>query len=85
MKPVSPVAKGFEQLEVVFAKDQPEYLPLPALPIDDGNRLITRWRLTMRERLLILFHGNVYLWISTFKNPLQPVAITAEAPEFKTA
>ena len=35
MRPVSPVIPGYQDKEVIFAKDQPEYLPLPALRLDD--------------------------------------------------
>jgi hypothetical protein len=81
---VTPVVPGFGHLEVVYAKDQPEYLPLPVLPVDDGggqNRIVSRWKLTWQGRLRVLFGGSVYLWVSTFKQPLQPVALTTTPPE----
>lgn len=80
MKPISPVVRGAEAFEVTFAKNQHPYLPLPAVPTDDGNRYITRWRMTWRERIKALVYGDVYLWISTFGRPLQPVALTVERP-----
>jgi len=51
MKPVSPVFA--ERLpEVIFAKDQPEYIALPAVRIEgDEGEIITRWRLGLLERL----------------------------------
>lgn len=84
LRAVSPVVKGQEHLEVVYAKDQSEYLPLPVLPIDDGsgsNRIVSRWKLSWRGRLRVLFSGSVYLWVSTFRQPLQPVAMTTTPPE----
>jgi hypothetical protein len=80
MKPMSPVVPGFEGEEIVFAKDQPEYIPLPALPVDSAQKVITRWRLSWRERLQVLFHGDVYLWVWTFRRPLQPVALETSVP-----
>jgi len=80
MTPQSPVVKGSEDLEAVYAKDQPEYLPLPALPVDDGTRIITRWKLTLRERVRLLLTGDLYLQVLTFRRPLQPVALSVEAP-----
>ena len=34
MKPVSPVLPGYEMKEIVYAKDQPQYNPLPAVVIE---------------------------------------------------
>jgi hypothetical protein len=76
MKPVSPIAKGYEAQEIVYAKDQPEYQPLPALPVNDvAGTIITRWKLTWRERLAILFGRDVFLNVMTFGTPLQPVSL----------
>lgn len=79
MKPISPVVKGFEDLEVVFAKDQPEYLPLPALP--SGDQVITHWRLSWSERLRALIKGDLYLTLLTFRRPLQPISLSLKRPE----
>lgn len=44
MIPVSPVLTRLHK-EVVFAKDQPQYLPLPAvIHGDPEGRVITHWR-----------------------------------------
>lgn len=75
MNPISPVIPGFEHSEVTYAKDQPEYKPLPALPTGDGV-ILTRWRMNRRERLRALLSGDVYLWVWTFGGPLQPVSLT---------
>ena len=47
MKPVVPVIPGVEVPVTEFAKDQPEYMTLPLWV--DGDRVISRWRLTWRE------------------------------------
>jgi hypothetical protein len=59
---------------VTFAKDQPEYLPLPALVYPDGV-VLTEWRLTEDERQRIARGENLRLWIWTAGRPLQPVAL----------
>lgn len=43
MKPVE-----FPGVNVVFAKDQPEYMPLPAMkiPNDPQGLIITKWQLS---------------------------------------
>lgn len=59
---------------VVFAKDQPQYLPLPANLFPDG-KVLTEWTFTEEERALIARGENIRLWIWTFGQPLQPVAL----------
>lgn len=78
MIPVSPVLTA-NHLEIVFAKDHPQYLPLPAV-VKDGpeGRIITRWRLSLVERLKVLLTGSIFLEILTFKKPLQPVRLGVE-------
>lgn len=67
---------------VVFAKDQPEYMPLPALSIANPEReIICCWRLTWRERLQVLLTGNVWHHVLTFGRPLQPQLLATKEPE----
>lgn len=80
MKPVSPVVPGAALPETVFAKDQPEYIPLPAHVTTDGY-VISRWRLSWKERLRLFFRGDIYHWQGAFGNPLQPISISVDAPE----
>lgn len=79
MTPVSPVAHDPETRwgvsEITYAEDQPEYIPLPALRFPDGL-VVTRWNLSWKERLHILFGGNIFLGLLTFNNPLQPIQIS---------
>jgi len=78
VSPVSPVDPSGRISEVVFAKDQPEYIPLPAI-YKDGI-VTTRWSLSWRERFRILFSGSLWLMIATFGEPLQPVKMSTECP-----
>lgn len=71
----------FEQQNVVFAKDQPEYLPLPAHISSEGI-VTTCWELTPDEREVFLKTGVIYLRVLTFNEPLQPVVLTVENPFF---
>jgi hypothetical protein len=61
--------------EVVYAKDQPEYLPLPTLRSADG-RVVSRWSPTTEERAAIAGGADVYLTLHTFNQPLQPILMT---------
>lgn len=59
---------------VEIAKNQPEYLTLPALVFNDG-RVLTEWRFTEAERVAIARGENLRLWIWTCGHPLQPIAL----------
>ena len=72
--PISPVIDGLEAKEVVYAKDQPEYSPLPTLRSVSGV-VVSRWRLTKRECDAIASGADIFLYVHTFNHPLQPVAI----------
>lgn len=84
MKAISPVLPNSpEYNEVVFAKDQPQYLQLPAVNVtyEDGTRsVISSYRLTWRERLKILFTGRLWLEQLTFGQRLQPQRPTVNEP-----
>lgn len=66
--PSQPVDGG----HVVYAADQPEYQPLPVWRRESGA-VVSRWRLTWRERVAILLGRSLYLEVLTFGGPLQPV------------
>lgn len=74
MKPIE-----FPQANVVFAKDQPEYQPLPAHRAPDGT-VTTCWSLSWRERLRVLVTGRIYFSQLTFNAPLQPQLPSVDAP-----
>ena len=73
----------FPEVTVIFAKDQPQYRPLPAYRIegDPKGRVICCWELSWRERLVLLFRGVLWHQILTFNHPLQPQLITTRKPE----
>ena len=72
-------AVEFKHQNVVFAKDQPEYIPLPALKIDGPNgEVISCWKLSFKERILVLLFGKVWLSTLTFNKPLSPSFLAAD-------
>jgi hypothetical protein len=80
--PASPVVPGRSLPETVYAKDQPPYIPLPVVRLgDETGTVLSRWKLSWRERLSVLWHGDVYLWQLTFDRALQPVKLEASKPE----
>lgn len=76
---VSP-SKPVEGGHVVYAANQPEYNPLPVWRKPQGQ-VISRWRLTWRERIAALFGRHLYVEVLTFGGPLQPVFLTFSEAE----
>ena len=74
MTPVS-----FPEVNTTFAKDQPQYQPLHAHK-DLVGIVTTCWKLTLRERLRVLWTGRVWLQQMTFNAPLQPQLPHTEKP-----
>jgi hypothetical protein len=74
MKPVE-----FKQQNIVIAKDQKPYIPLPA-HVGDNGQAISCWGLTLRERIYLLFTGRLWLSVLTFGRPLQPLKLMAADP-----
>ncbi len=69
-----PVFDGLEKYEVIYAHDQPEYIPLRTLVSADHFRsAISRWTLTPEQRKAIAEGADIFLEISTFGKPLQPI------------
>jgi hypothetical protein len=76
MKPIE-----FDGFNCVYAKDHPEYLPLPVHKTPEGE-VISCWALTWRERLRVLFTGKLWHSVLTFNSPLQPQLPSARKPDW---
>lgn len=74
MKPIE-----FPEQNVVYAKDQPQYLPLPAHRTPLGE-VISCWQLTWREAFRLLFTRKLWLRQLTYNDPLQPQLPEVERP-----
>ena len=69
MKPIK-----FKEQNVVFAKDQKPYLPLPAYKDNEqGGRIFHCWKLNLLERIKLLWTGRLWINVLTFNNPPQPI------------
>ena len=77
--PVSP-SRPVEGGQVVYAADQPQYNPLPVWKKPQGQ-VVSRWRLTWRERIAALLGRPLYIEVLTFNQPLQPVFLTFSEDE----
>lgn len=84
MKAISPVLPATpDQHEIILAKNQPQYHPLPVALVtyDDGvQSMISRYRLGWRERMKLLFTGDLWLEQLTFGAKLQPQRPTVNEP-----
>lgn len=57
---------------IVFGRDQPEYLPLPAV-VTPLRQVITRWTPSREERLAILEGKDIFvsIWAYGHINPMK--------------
>lgn len=76
MNPVIPRSGG-EGKPVVFAANQPQYRPLPAL-VTDGGVVLSEWELTHAERRAIGDGARLRVRQLTFGSSLQPILLTIE-------
>lgn len=71
----------FRGENVVMAKDQPEYRPMPAYrEYTREGRLTCCWSLSLRERLRVLFTGRIWQSVLTFNQQLQPQLLEVDRP-----
>ncbi len=70
----------FKDCNFTYAKDQPQYLTLHCRKFMDGT-IITCWKMSLRERLVSLFTGRVWLSVLTFNQPLQPLMMETSRPK----
>ena len=77
MKPIY-----FKEVNIEYAKDQPEYNTLPAHKIDnERGDVITCWNLSFKERIKVLFFGKIWLNLLSFNKPLTPSYMTTNKNE----
>lgn len=80
MKPLE-----FKEQNIVYAKDQPEYIPLPGHKVrDERGEFIFCMGLSFRERLRVLFTGKIWCSLLTFNKPLTPSFFTTKKSDLFT-
>ncbi len=79
MQPVIPRSSGAGKA-VVYAAEQPQYRPLPALVSEEGA-VFTEWELTRDERDAVARGARLILSLMPFGGPLQPVRLEVEGVE----
>jgi len=68
----------FEESNIVFAKDQPEYIPLPGWY--DGNQVVSCWELDDSEIKTLVKTKRIWLSVWTFGHQLQPQCPMVQNP-----
>ena len=80
MKPIS-----FKDQNIVYASNQPEYQPLPALKFDTSEgEVISCWGLSFKERIKVLFSGKVWISLLSFNKELTPSYLSVNRKEMYT-
>lgn len=74
MKPVK-----FKECNVLFGSSQPEYNPLPALIVREGQYPVySCWNLSFFERIKILFTGKIWHGQYTFGDKYRPTLLSVD-------
>lgn len=75
----------FPEQDAIFAKNQPEYMPMPAFSHGNPEGEITCcWQLSWKERIVLLCTGKIWHSIMTFHSPLQPQLLSVQKPAMQT-
>jgi hypothetical protein len=77
MKIGDPVIEGVPQR--IAAEHQPPYIPLPCIRVED--REITRYELSIWERIKVLFTGSIYLELLTAEEFVHPRIVSVDKPK----
>ena len=79
MKPID-----FDERNLVIAKDQPQYIPIPAYrqlgtkDFDHEGKVVFCMGLSFKERLRILFTGKIWCQVLTFNRTLHPTRFSTQ-------
>ncbi len=74
----------FPEKNTDIAKNQPQYLVMPAYRDDDiEGTIICCWKLSFKERIKLLFSGILWHRILSFHNPVQPQHLGLDYPFIK--
>lgn len=69
----------FKEANITFAKNQKEYIPLPAHRTETNEHTVTScWKLSFKEAVRLLFTRKIWHGQMTFDNALQPVLLTTK-------
>lgn len=73
---------SFPEQNEVIAKDQPQYLPIPAYYVDKSPKgeIFMKIQPTPEELKQLNEQGHFWMSIWTFDNPLQPLRLFTESP-----
>lgn len=72
-------AVQFKECNTTFAKNQSEYISLPANMSTDGIATCC-WKLSFLDKLRVLWTGYVFSQVITFHKPLQPLKLIVKKP-----
>lgn len=70
----------FPEQNLIIAKDQPQYRPMPCYWDRNTGEVTCCWQLTWRERIRLLFTGKLWHTILTFNQPMQPQLLEVSKP-----
>ena len=80
MKPIK-----FKEANVEYAKNQDAYNTLPAYKHESPRgEVVTCWKFTFIERIILLFTGRLWVVVLSFNNPILPTFMSVKKKEIIT-
>jgi hypothetical protein len=81
MKPVPPNTGA---PEIVFAADQPQFIPVTVsiYEYEHSKGLLTRWELTEEERVRVAAGEDIYIMQLNYRTPMTPMKVRIGPEEF---
>lgn len=73
----------FPEKNIVIAKDQPEYIPLPAYYNPQTGAVCCCWELSEDELQQVIHTRKIWHIILTNNKPLQPQLLFVHRPQFE--
>jgi len=74
--------KKFKEVNITYSEDQPEYISLPGFKSDTPEgKFVFCMELSFKERIRILFTGELWCGLLTFHKKLTPSFFTTKKSE----
>lgn len=76
----------FPEVTDIFAKNQPQYRPLPCFryPNDKEGKIVCCWQLSLRDRIIVMLRGKTWHQVLTFNGRLQPQLLMIDKPDMES-
>ncbi len=72
----------FPYQNLVIAKDQPQYTPLPVCVLGENQSVVSCWEIPPEALEEVRKTGKIYIQVMTFGKPLLPLRVATDISDF---